>query len=597
MDSVFEIVRKMEDDDERGETTSSKFVTFSLRETINKISAYLNSKHTTGETDTNGREKPFFNIVTSAVNIYYRATDIDRKNITVTSTKQTDILKAFLATLQLQKWMRKTSFGQFLNEWGRVLSRYGSAVSKFVEQRGELVPTVISWDSLIVDPVDFDNNVVIEKLWLTPAQLRKNKLYDQELVEKLLEDVTTRETSTGETVDGKADYIPVYEVHGELPLSFLTDDEKDEDEYVQQTHHLTFLEKKDGNSDFEDYDLYSGREKNPYRIDHLIKEDGKTLSIGAVENLFDAQWMVNHSQKQIKDQLDLASKMLFQTSDGNFVGQNAMTNIQTGDILIHQTNEPLTQLNNTPDIASMQSNQQQWQQLGMTINGISEAMQTGEAKSGAAWRQVEALLQESHSLFELMTENKGLSIEEMLREFIIPHIKKNIDTTEEISEILQDHQIKFIDSNYVPNEALRRVEQIKKEIVLQGQVFDPTTEEQEVREQENIIQGGLNKQGRQRFIQPSDIKEKTWKESLKDLEWDLDVDITGEVKDKRGALATLNTLLQALVNPKIQQLLQTDEGKMIVNKILDLSGTVSPVEMSQISTQPQVQAEEVPQLV
>jgi DNA-binding transcriptional MerR regulator len=339
------------------------------------------------------------------------------------------------------------------------------------------------------------------------------------------------------------------------------------------------------------------REKNPYRIDHLIKEDGKTLSIGAVENLFDAQWMVNHSQKQIKDQLDLASKMLFQTSDGNFVGQNAMTNIQTGDILIHQTNEPLTQLNNTPDIASMQSNQQQWQQLGMTINGISEAMQTGEAKSGAAWRQVEALLQESHSLFELMTENKGLSIEEMLREFIIPHIKKNIDTTEEISEILQDHQIKFIDSNYVPNEALRRVEQIKKEIVLQGQVFDPTTEEQEVREQENIIQGGLNKQGRQRFIQPSDIKEKTWKESLKDLEWDLDVDITGEVKDKRGALATLNTLLQALVNPKIQQLLQTDEGKMIVNKILDLSGTVSPVEMSQISTQPQVQAEEVPQLV
>jgi hypothetical protein len=49
MDSVFEIVRKMEDDDERGETTSSKFVTFSLRETINKISAYLNSKHTTGE--------------------------------------------------------------------------------------------------------------------------------------------------------------------------------------------------------------------------------------------------------------------------------------------------------------------------------------------------------------------------------------------------------------------------------------------------------------------------------------------------------------------------------------------------------------------
>ena len=42
---LYEIVRKMEQDDISGNTTISKYVNFSLRETIEKIDAYLNSKH------------------------------------------------------------------------------------------------------------------------------------------------------------------------------------------------------------------------------------------------------------------------------------------------------------------------------------------------------------------------------------------------------------------------------------------------------------------------------------------------------------------------------------------------------------------------
>ena len=105
-ETVAEIVRKNESDYVNGTTQLSKYVDFSLEENIYKIEAYLNSKHTSGSTDSMGREKPFFNVCTSAVNVWYRATDIDRKHILVKATKKKDVVGTFLATSHLQDWMK-----------------------------------------------------------------------------------------------------------------------------------------------------------------------------------------------------------------------------------------------------------------------------------------------------------------------------------------------------------------------------------------------------------------------------------------------------------------------------------------------------------
>ena len=258
--SVGEIVRKAEQDDIDGQTTISKYVQFEMRKTIDRVDAYINSKHISGDKDALGRDKPFFNIVTAARNIWYRATDIDRKNIRVRATRSGHYIIAFLATILLQEWMRKAFFGKFLNEWGRTLATYGSAVSKFVEKDGDLFAEVTPWNRLIVDAVDFDNNVKIERLWYTPAQLLKKKEYDQEIVNRLLDDITARETADGQKKDNKNEFIPVYEVHGEMPLSYLTENEEDDDEYVQQIQVITFLEKKDKKNEYEDYALFKGKE-------------------------------------------------------------------------------------------------------------------------------------------------------------------------------------------------------------------------------------------------------------------------------------------------------------------------------------------------
>jgi len=605
-DTIGEIVRAMEEDDKNGTTTISEYVSFNMRETLNRIEAYLNSKHISGDKDAKGRDKPFFNIVTSACNIWYRATDIDRKNIRLKATKSGDMLLSFLATLLIQQWMRKINFGMFLNEWGRVLSRYGSAVLKFVEKDGTLHCEVLPWSRLIIDPVDFDNNVKIEKMYYTPAQLLAKKGYNQKIVKQLLDELQTRETANGQKKDNKADYIEVYEAHGELPLSYLTGLEDDKDEYVQQMHVISFLANKEAKGgkeipDFDDYCLYSGREaKDPMMITHLIKEDGRSLSIGAVEHLFEAQWMQNHSVKLIKDQLDLASKLIYQTSDGNFVGQNALSDIENGDILTWSAlngGSRLEQVNNgSHDIGSLQAFQNQWKSLGMEINGINEAM-TSAPKAGTAWRQTEAALQEAHSLFELMTENKGLYIEQMMREYILPWIMKKIDTTEEISEILDDYQLTKIDSIFLPAEVNRRVNKKIVDAVLKGEDFTEEMQQKEAMNAQLDVQAQLNQMGNQRFIKPSEIVGKTWKETLKDFVWEAEVDVTGEAKDTQAVMATLSTLLTFFANKQGQPL--TAKEKLITNKILEETGATRSMELNNavdVPVQPQMQPQGQAQL-
>jgi hypothetical protein len=573
-----------------GGVQSSKYVSTDLYEDISKIYAYLESKHISGEHDAMGREKPFFNIVIAARNITYRATDIDRKNINIRPTKSSDTIAAFLASVHLQNWMRKENFGAFLNDWGIDLAGFNSSVVKFVEADGKLHPMVVPWSRLIVDPIDFKNNPKIEIMELTKAQLYQRKNYDKEMIDKLCDALEARETTDGHDKDTKANYIKLYEVHGNLPLSYLTGKESDEDTYVQQMHVISFVASKEEGR-FDDFTLYSGREaKDPYMLTSLLPSTDGSISLnGSVKNLFESQWMMNHTAKSIKDQLDVASKLVFQTSDANFVGRNVLSAIEQGDILIHAVNAPLTQVNNqSHDITAQESFGNMWKGLASEIAGISESMLGNTAPSGTAWRQVEALLQESHSLFDLMTENKALHIEQMLREYVIPHLMKKMDTSEEISATLEAHNITKIDSIYVPQEAIRRhksrtMDQMRKimkkpidqEILPEElpQPFNPEIEE-------TVVKEDLAKQGNQRFFIPDEMNGKTWKEYLGTIYEDglLEVDGgTSESTDKNLALTTINTALQTIVNPAYAN---NQQAQMLVGKALQLTGSVSPLELS-----------------
>lgn len=573
---VGELVRKNESDYINGISQLSKYVSFSQYENIEKIDAYVNSKHISGDTDSLGREKPFFNIVTAAINIWYRATDIDRKNIRIKSTKFANVLFAFVATLKLQEWMRKARFGLFLNEWGRALSKYGSAVIKFVDTDETLTVEVVSWNRLISDTINFKANAKIEKFYFTEGELRQNTAYYKDQVDALISAKTTRKTQDGQQKDNKSDYYEVFEVHGYFPVSWRTGKEEDNDIYENQMHVMSFQLKDDADDEYDDFCLFKGKEaKDGYMITHLIREDGREQSIGAVEHLFDTQWMQNHSVKAIKDQLDLASKLIYQTADGNFVGQNVLSSLENGDILIHAPNAPLGLVNNgSHDIGSLKTLADMFYLNGQRITGTTDAISGQNMPSGTSYSLGQMLNNESHDLFEIMTENKGFAITEMMTEYIIPHLKKKLDTKEEIAEILSEENIQYIDSIFVPNEAIRRVNKKKAEDIFNGLIASPPDYQGE----EANIKNELATLGNQRFLKPDDLDEKTWNDILKDIEWEVEVETTGEGSDKKATLQTLTTVLQTIAqNPAV---LQDPNMKMLFNKILEETGTISSLQLT-----------------
>lgn len=577
-ESVPALVRRLERDYISGYTLSSKYVRTSLSDDVNKVYAYLESKHVSGDTDSLGREKPFFNIVLAARNIWFRATDLDRKDIKVKATKNSDILTAFIGTAWIQDWMRKENFGAFLNDWGINMAGFNETVVKFVPQKGRLIPSVVPWNRLICDPVNFKDNPKIEVLEFTEAQLYKQG-YNKDQVQALCNARKARETLERQRKDNKATYVKLYEVHGEFSQAVykqaknipVTDG--DDDVYFQQMHVISFVEgQKEG--EYSDFTLYSGKEKDPYILTALFPEvDGSIALRGAVKTLFEAQWMVNHNVKAIKDQLDLASKLIFQTSDATFLGQNAISAIENGDILIHAANQPLTQLqNNSHDVASLESVKDMWKSLANEIAGISESMLGINAPSGTPLGQTTAILAESHSLFEIMTENKGLYVEEMLRNFIIPFLKTKFGTSKQITATLDAHGIAQIDAMYVKSEATKKMMSENIASALAGKA--PTQTMEGATQQ---IQGQMSVNGGQRFFVPSALSDKTWKDIFTDFEWEIECDITGEDGPDKDDLVTLTNVLQIIGNnPRV---LYDPNAKMLFNKILSGAGGVSPLEL------------------
>ena len=589
-ESIGALIRKLESDYPFNTTTISKYVQHNQYENIEHIEAYLNSKHLSGDTDALDREKPFFNIVLAVVNLWWRATDIDRKNIRIKSTKLRHKVMAYAGNLKLQDWMKRVNFGAFLNDWGLSLVRYGSSPVEFVEKDGVLHPSVLSWHNMISDTVEFEKNPRIKILYLSKADLKKNKSYDHDVVEELLDAVTVRKTLDGQNKDTKSDYIKVYEVHGELPLSYLTGNEADDKIYQQQMHTVSYVKNK--KEEYDDFCLYKGREaKDPQILTHLIKQEARAQSMGAVEYMFDAQWMINHSQKLIKDQLDFVSKVIMQTADANFAGQNTLTDIEVGDILVHAPNAPLGSVNNKGDITALQNFGKQWEALARELTSTPDAIRGENMPSGTAWRQVEALRTESHSLFELMVENKSLDIERMMREYIIPNLKKQLDTTEELALTLDAQGIREFDSMYVPNEVIRRANEEKKKKILAGEV----ALEPDKLQIETQVKQELSELGNRRYLKPSDIDSTTWKEALEDLEWEVEVDASGEARDKEAVMTTLTTVLKTIVtNPTV---LQDPNMKMLFNKILEETDAISPLEFSTVPPAPPQPPQEMqPQL-
>jgi len=245
-------------------------------------------------------------------------------------------------------------------------------------------------------------------------------------------------------------------------------------------------------------------------------------------------------------------------------------------------NKPLTRVaNDKPDISALQNFGNMWQSLGRELTSTPDAMRGNTLPSGTPYALGQMLATQSNSLFELMTENKGLSAEDMMRFFIIDQMKKQLKNKDQIAAILDDAGITEIDSIYVPHAAIKRYNARAKEAVLNGQPtqpFDPAAEQGSMRQE---IAG----QGNKRFFTPDELGEMTWAEVFLDFEWDsIKVEVTNENTDKQAVLTSLSSAFQTIASLAGRPM--TPDERMVFSKIMSQTGTVSPMQLSQTAAQP-----------
>ena len=138
---------------------------YSQYQTLRTIELYHNSKFTTGNLDSLKREKPFYNITKFRVNVETRATDIDTKDIQVSSEASDGYVQSFILNLRNRNWMKLTNFAAFLNRFGFVRAKYGGVLVKRVERDGDLFDDWQGWAEVDITGEQQDKQTLLSTLF------------------------------------------------------------------------------------------------------------------------------------------------------------------------------------------------------------------------------------------------------------------------------------------------------------------------------------------------------------------------------------------------------------------------------------------------
>ena len=560
------------------ETASGSFNQY---ETINKIEAYTKSKYINGNRDSLKRRKPFHNVSNRILNKQRSAEDIDTKDIQLTTTKPDHYAKSLLMTVANKKWMKKVNFAKTLNEMTETRGKFGGVLVKKVMNQGLLNIEVIDWITTITDPVDIQSGVKIQQLKYNYAELLDMKKSGWSNVEEALLEVSERKEDNDTT-----EYLDVYIVNGVLPRTMI-DDNANEFEYSEQMHVVVLFkttnasgkEEQDGISLFEAENVDISYKYLPYK-----KLSSRSLGQGMVEASFEAQISINEAVINEKNTMDIASKTIFQQLKGNSNAKNVWTDIVDGTVIDNNI-APMTLLNATP--SSLGYNRtivDGWQQQLNNETSVKES-NTGDTPASATWRTSALDNQEANSIFELRREEMGIFIKEIYTDWIIPFLKTWIKKQEFIEGELSSDEMQRVLEDYAYKTARKKVDEKyfngEYNNLPAGQKFPQMSLDTEI--EKDLIMQDLP-------------KDKIWlksdKKYLDGIEFDMDVLITGEQRNKQAEIVNKINLFNSYA--MVRDSFNTD--KNISTKLNEIAESLGQKPFEMIEQDPTEEQGKVQQL-
>lgn len=540
---------------------------FNQYKKLNTVELYFNSRFETGQRDSQGLEKAFYNINKSRVLVEVRATDLDTKDIQIIDPESiTNDVKGMMFSKENKLWMKKSRFGVFLNKLGFTASKYGGAVVKKTEHDGLLELNVIPWRDLTTDQTDILSGVIIERHFYTPGQLKQMEGKWQNIDEaiELAKNSKAADYENG-SIETQGDYIEVWEVHGELPDKFYEEGEietlKSDEEYFRQMHVVVFgnVSTPTGAIEEQGVTLFKGREKeNPYKYFNREEVPGRALGVGIVEELEQAQVWTNKAINEEKKVMELAGKIVYQQS-GKGIVKNILTDVDNGTV-VDNKGQVITQLSSVPSsLPEFQNLVEKWNTQAERVTSTYAAMTGDNLPSGTAYRLGALQNQEANSQFEYLRENKGLFVVELFTDWVIPYLKKRLNNEHTLVSDFTADELQLIDKSFQTFETNQK---IKDYILNPGNIGTPLNEDMIAQFNSDAMQKITATKNRRGIKIPKDY--------YKDCEFKLDIIVTNEQRIKAVYLETLSNILQTVAaNPAI---IQDPVLSKIFTEIMEVAG-------------------------
>jgi len=583
MKNIFQQIRDERQDFLQNEIEVVPGYNFSQYNTIKKIHLYYTNNYEKGNYEEVGgilRKKVFHNISTWRCEVATKMIDMDIKDFILVSNNPETDWNVFILERELKAWLKKNEMGKILNEISRLLPIYGSVVLQKTKYGAEVVDLRYFYNDQSAKSLD-DASYVNKRLLLSHRDLRKMGKYGWENVDEAIDKFSGKyrqgydlggvnqagsgsnlywEGSNVQRVQPQATpLVEVWERYGEVPLSWFTDKESDENEYVLAKYCVAGVDQVMQNDQGliiaeEGLVLYKEQiEEIPFKEVHYNKIEGRWLGLGIVEMLFENQRRINEVKNQQARANELSSIQLFQSVDDTVAG-NVMTDLNNGDILKVKS---FIQV-----IPTESRNTQAFQQTSLDIEEhsnnltFSRDVVSGEnAPASATLGAVQIQTQQTTAIFDYKKENIGLFLGEFIKDLVFPQIESELNREHVFRLTGTFDELVKLRNNYATRYANQRTVQA----ILEGAEINQGVYEAF----KNIALESITAMG-----------DKIWtavqKNFFKYLDYNVDIVSTGENRNIYAQINNGNAVLQLLSgDPTI---LQDPAKKKVLFKVMSAMG-------------------------
>jgi len=552
---------------------------WSMRDHITTSDLYENSQLLTGKNDF----KPVKNITKPILNLQYRTEDLEMKDVQIYIDNSDKFHLSFLVKKYHDDvFVYENDIDTYFDELSVSRIKFGGGLSKKLNKaRPEVVPlqsiAFCDQTDILSGPIGIRHYYSPDQImdmgkvgWGKEANGATSSL--KELI-SLSRSEKKDDNTNNQTAKTTGRYIEIFEVHGNLPKKY-ADPKDTSEEYETQIFIVAFYQKK-GSMEKQGVILYTKPEtKSPFKF---VKRDpvyGRALGFGGAEELFEAQVWVNYDMIRMQAMLDAASITILKAVGPNSqkVAGQKLSDLQNLEILDLGEGGDLGQVDTFPRNMQLFDNSvAQWEAHAQQIGAANDSIMGNSPTAGTPFKLQELVTSEAHGLHEYRRGQFAKHIEEIYKDWIIPHIQKKITEGDEFLSELSLEELQYVGEKLATNEANKRL----KDMVLSNEEVSPDIQ----KVMTEVIMADIKKKGNKHFIE-------LLKGEFKDSPLSVKVSVRGKSKDLSARTDKLvNIFRQIIVNPAV---LTLPPIAKIFNDILESSG-LDPADFSGI-TKEQIQA-------